>query len=462
MWAQGGRGGYSPATGGTSGGGGGAVASVFGRIGIVGATSGDYNTALVTESGSLYFTNARAVAAMAGLYQLPITGAPGTWPTFTAFATLATGASTKVVLGNGTLATLDTSITPENTNLYFTNARAVAAMAGLYQAPISGAPGTWPTFATVATSGSASDLGTGILPAARLPVPSASTLGGVQSKDCSSGGQFVQKINTDGTESCATAAGTITFAQGAFASLPSCTSVLNEVYYFTDSTYRQGNCLTGASAWTYFLADGIVGTPPVAASNWSVVNGASGTATLADSAGNVVLSTASDVLGLEVAVKAVKTPPYTETMAVRWQAFTNVSAGGFAQINCGPVWTATAATSSAAEISGPWLSTSSSGVANIAQLAYRTIDLTNFTGTTSSGKDFGMNFINPSATLWYQMIDDNTNRTIKLSVDGKKFVTVYGPTSRTSPFTAGFIGIACLPLDGGVSTPWSITLLSDN
>jgi hypothetical protein len=40
-----------------------------------------------------------------------------------------------------------------------------------------------------------------------LPTPSASTLGGVDSKDCSSGGQFVQKINTDGTETCATPSG---------------------------------------------------------------------------------------------------------------------------------------------------------------------------------------------------------------------------------------------------------------
>jgi len=64
-----------------------------------------------------------------------------------------------------------------------------------------------PALAAVATSGSASDLGTGTLPAAQLPAPGASTLGGVQSKDCSGGGQFVQKINTDGSETCATPAG---------------------------------------------------------------------------------------------------------------------------------------------------------------------------------------------------------------------------------------------------------------
>jgi hypothetical protein len=47
----------------------------------------------------------------------------------------------------------------------------------------------------------------GKLTASLLPVPTASTLGGVESKDCSSGGQFLQTINTDGTETCATPAG---------------------------------------------------------------------------------------------------------------------------------------------------------------------------------------------------------------------------------------------------------------
>lgn len=44
--------------------GGGAVTSVFSRIGAVTAQTGDYTTAQVTESGNLYFTNARAIAAV--------------------------------------------------------------------------------------------------------------------------------------------------------------------------------------------------------------------------------------------------------------------------------------------------------------------------------------------------------------------------------------------------------------
>jgi hypothetical protein len=49
------------------------VASVFGRSGTVSAAIGDYMTAQVTESGNLYFTNARALAAVtwAGLTGKP-------------------------------------------------------------------------------------------------------------------------------------------------------------------------------------------------------------------------------------------------------------------------------------------------------------------------------------------------------------------------------------------------------
>lgn len=46
--------------------GGSGVTSVFGRTGVVVAVSGDYNTSQVTENTNLYFTNARAVTALTG------------------------------------------------------------------------------------------------------------------------------------------------------------------------------------------------------------------------------------------------------------------------------------------------------------------------------------------------------------------------------------------------------------
>ncbi len=55
--------------------------------------------------------------------------------------------------------------------------------------------------AAVATSGSAADLTTGTLPAARLPFPAASTLGGIQSLTCPSQ-QWLNQISTAGAPSC--------------------------------------------------------------------------------------------------------------------------------------------------------------------------------------------------------------------------------------------------------------------
>lgn len=53
------------------------------------------------------------------------------------------------------------------------------------------------SFATVATSGSASDLSTGTLAAARLPNPSASTLGGIESITAA-GSKWINSISTSG------------------------------------------------------------------------------------------------------------------------------------------------------------------------------------------------------------------------------------------------------------------------
>lgn len=55
--------------------------------------------------------------------------------------------------------------------------------------------------AAVATSSSAADLTTGILPAARLPAPTASALGGVQSKTCSAS-QWLNEVSTAGVPNC--------------------------------------------------------------------------------------------------------------------------------------------------------------------------------------------------------------------------------------------------------------------
>jgi hypothetical protein len=102
------------------GGGGGPVSSVFGRIGAVTAQTGDYTTAQVAESGNLYFTNARAAAATAALYQTPLTwlgsgisgaldqilGSAAQKPVSYFEPAIAAGTASQVFLGNKTWAAI--------------------------------------------------------------------------------------------------------------------------------------------------------------------------------------------------------------------------------------------------------------------------------------------------------------------------------------------------------------------
>ena len=128
--------------------------TVFGRSGTVTAQSGDYTTTQVTEGTNLYFTTARAQAAVSGLYQAPITTGSSaqyfrgdlslaTFPTTWAWASLSGvpslantvfGRSGTVIAQSGDY---NTSLVTESGNLYYTNARAQAAMAGLYEVPLT-------------------------------------------------------------------------------------------------------------------------------------------------------------------------------------------------------------------------------------------------------------------------------------------------------------------------------------
>ena len=53
------------------------VTSLFGRTGAIAAQSGDYNTAQVTESGNLYFTNARVWGALSGSSPISVNASTG-------------------------------------------------------------------------------------------------------------------------------------------------------------------------------------------------------------------------------------------------------------------------------------------------------------------------------------------------------------------------------------------------
>jgi hypothetical protein len=117
-----------------------AVTSVFGRTGAITAQSGDYNTLQVTENTNLYFTNQRARFAISGdatsgvVYQ-NTTGiiALDDIPNTSLLNSSVTVNGSTVALGGSTSFT--TTAVAEGTNLYYTDARARAAITGT--APIS-------------------------------------------------------------------------------------------------------------------------------------------------------------------------------------------------------------------------------------------------------------------------------------------------------------------------------------
>ncbi len=145
------------------GGGGGAVASVFGRTGAVVAAAGDYAAAQVTNA---------ADRTAANVY------ASGAKQTFTSSATTAGMNFAGVATDPTVLAAGDQwyNTTIKHKKVY----DGTVAHVIMHQDDVVGA--------------------------AQLPTPTATTLGGVEAKDCSAVGH-VQKINADGTVTCAADAG---------------------------------------------------------------------------------------------------------------------------------------------------------------------------------------------------------------------------------------------------------------
>jgi hypothetical protein len=102
----------------------GGVVSIFGRTGTVVAVSGDYTTTLVTEGTNLYYTDARARAAIS------VTGS-GSYDSATGIITITGGVTsfnTRTGAITPTSGDYTTALVTESGNLYYTDARARAAI----------------------------------------------------------------------------------------------------------------------------------------------------------------------------------------------------------------------------------------------------------------------------------------------------------------------------------------------
>jgi hypothetical protein len=99
-----------------------AVTSVFGRTGAIVATSGDYTTAQVTESGNLYYTDARARASISGGTGISYNSTTGVITnTITQYTDALARASLSFVAGSGAYNSTTGVITIPTNNNQITN-----------------------------------------------------------------------------------------------------------------------------------------------------------------------------------------------------------------------------------------------------------------------------------------------------------------------------------------------------
>jgi hypothetical protein len=133
--------------------------------------------------------------------------------------------------------------------------------------------GTVSGLATVATSGSASDLGTGTLPAGRLPNPSASTLGGVQSK-AAVASNWLTSISTSGVP----AASQPDFSDISGAVSPSQLNGMSKItnaiaadVALTNASYTVGPTIAQGTSGTWFASGTITCVDTTASANFIAV-----------------------------------------------------------------------------------------------------------------------------------------------------------------------------------------------
>lgn len=195
-------------------------------------------------------------------------------------------------------------------------------------------------------------------------------------------------------------------------------------------------------------------TPPAAASNWTVTNGGSGGATIADSGGAVVLSTSSNVLAIEAATKAIPSAPYTKIIALDILAARDGTTGTN-NVGCGFVLTDGTATTNNIQMFR---------ILNDGTTSFD-IQIVHYTNFTFSGGVADYANVNSlflsQGRIYMKIVNDNTNVSFALG-NGITFLPAFFSEAKTSPFTATRYGFACSAQNGGTGRPWAATLVSDN
>lgn len=232
---------------------------------------------------------------------------------------------------------------------------------------------------------------------------------------------------------------------GVISSLPAAGNVGN-VFIPTDSYYDQ--LFDNGTTWDYFYR-GLKVTPPLAASNWTVVTG--GNAALSDSRGALYFGTSSNTIqNLETFLRPIPATPYTITAKITPQFLMN---GGVEVGMWGLVLTNGTLTTSAIQLFREYSAAASSQefvVQNATYTSYAfagTANVTNFVQNAATGSD-----------VWFRISDSGATKVASISRDGINFLTVASLASAT-PFTPTHYGIAAC-LTGTTTRAWGISVPS--
>lgn len=235
-----------------------------------------------------------------------------------------------------------------------------------------------------------------------------------------------------------------TVSSHTFATLPA-PGTAGNLYLLEDSFYPFA--FDNGTTLDFFLNGRKISRPNPAA-DWTVAT--SGNATLTDSKGALYLGTSSNNIGsMEMALRAVPTPPYTMTFKILPQflggsggefpqygiLFSNANTTALTGAHVFRLFTASSSSQFIALQSATFTNHGFGGQANTVQ----------YTQSVLWGYDW-----------WIQMFDDNTNRGFRISRDGENFM-LFQSIGRTTVFTPthyGFMGT----LFGVSSRPWGLTI----